>query len=491
VLGLDCRFDGWVSALEELIAELSEVCAGLPDKRKRPRGDGDYTMADLGLSAFSVFFMASPSFLAHQQALAERHGRSNCQTLFGISAIPSDAYIRLMLDGAAPAAFDALFTKAIAAAGALEPLQCLGGRMLIALDGSEYFCSRKIRCRQCSTRRRSDGGTEYFHAFLGASLVAPGHKKVMPLPPEFIAPQDGAEKQDCERNAAKRWLASHGTAVAHLRPVYLGDDLFACQPIAAAIHGVGGNFILTCKPASHQTIAEYLDGAELQEHRQTTRKRGKRATTIYRWLTALPLRASDDAVEVNWFSVEILNTMGKRTYYNSFVTDLAITPATVAELAACGRARWKACPRAGGDRERDLQRAQDQRIQPGTQLWTRQGNPRQRPRHPQPARLRLPHRRLSRRHRLASRRHRAWPNISLLRASADHHRLRRLPGLAPPAPIHRRSGHTTTLITAVPVPHSTHPDTESRRRKHQKTPNLEALFDIPEAMKPKRMQPAQ
>ena len=121
----------------------------------------------------------------------------------------------------------------------------------------------------------------------------------------------------------------------------LGDDLFACQPIAAAIQQAGGNFILTCKPASHQTITEYLHGAELEEHRQTICKRGKRTTTIYRWLSAVPLRATDDAIMVNWFSIEILNAKGKRTYYNSFVTDLAVTADTVAELAACGRARWK------------------------------------------------------------------------------------------------------------------------------------------------------
>jgi hypothetical protein len=162
--------------------------------------------------------------------------------------------------------------------------------MLIALDGTEHFCSRKIHCERCSTRRRSDGGTEYFHAFLGASMVAPGHTRVLPLPPEFVAPQDGAEKQDCERNAAKRWLTRHGPAVAHLRPVYLGDDLFACQPIAEAIHRVGGGFILTCKPASHQTVSEYLHGATLEEHRQAEFVRGKRTTTIYRWLSQVPLR---------------------------------------------------------------------------------------------------------------------------------------------------------------------------------------------------------
>jgi hypothetical protein len=346
-----------VSVVERLIAELSGVCADLPDRRTGPRREGDYAMSDIGLSAFSVFFMGSPSFLGFQRALAEGHGVSNCQTLFGITAIPSDAYIRLMLDGAQPAAFDPLFFKAIQTEGVLAPFQRLDGRLLIALDGTEHFCSRKIHCPRCSTRRRADGGTEYFHAFLAASVVAPGHKQVLPLPPAFIAPQDGAEKQDCERNAAKRWLARHGPAVARHRPVFLGDDLFACQPIAAAIQQAGGNFILTCKPSSHQTIAEYLRGVPLQEHRQTVQTRGRRTTTIYRWLCAVPLRATDDALTVNWFSIEIQNAKGKRTYFNSFVTDLPVAGGNVAELAAAGRARWKI-------EKRDVQRAQDQRLQP-------------------------------------------------------------------------------------------------------------------------------
>lgn len=329
-----------MNALECLIGDLREVCTGLPDRRKGP-GDNTYPMADIGLSAFAVFFMGSPSFLAHQRRLEEGHGRSNCQTLFGISAIPTDAYIRLMLDGAPTAWFDPMFYKAIETEGILAPFRRLDGQTLIALDGTEHFCSRKIRCQRCSTRKRSDGAKEYFHAFLGATIVAPGHQQVLPLPPEFIAPQDGAEKQDCERNAAKRWLERHGPAIAHLRPVFLGDDLFACQPIAVAIQQAGGNFILTCKPSSHQTITEYLTGTELNQHRHSTVTRGKRTTTIYRWLSAVPMRATEDALAADWFSVEIQNAKGKRTYYNSFVTDLEVTAGTVAELAACGRARWK------------------------------------------------------------------------------------------------------------------------------------------------------
>jgi hypothetical protein len=55
----------------------------------------------------------------------------------------------------------------------------------------------------------------------------------------------------------------------------------------------------------------------------------------------VPLRGSADAMVVNWFSIESRNAAGKRTYYNSFVTDLPVTADNVAELAACGRARWR------------------------------------------------------------------------------------------------------------------------------------------------------
>jgi hypothetical protein len=172
-----------------------------------------------------------------------------------------------------------------------------------------------------------------------SSPVTAARQRVLPLPPAFITPRDGAEKQDCERAAAKRWLTRVGATLAPLRPVYLGDDLYACQPIAEAIQASGGAFILTCKPSSHKTITEHLEGAELTEHRQVIHQPGKKSTFIYRWLNHVPLRDTKDALIVNGFSVEILNAKGRRTYHNSFVTDLPVTAETVADLAACGRAR--------------------------------------------------------------------------------------------------------------------------------------------------------
>ena len=100
---------------------------------------------------------------------------------------------------------------------------------------------------------------------LAATLVAPGHNMVMPLMPEFIVKPDGAEKQDCERNAAKRWLAAHAERVKPLRPVFLGDDLFACQPICQSIVDGGDDFLFTAKPDSHKTLYDFMNGAVLEE----------------------------------------------------------------------------------------------------------------------------------------------------------------------------------------------------------------------------------
>jgi hypothetical protein len=103
----------------------------------------------------------------------------------------------------------------------------------------------------------------------------------------------------------------------------------------------GGHFIFVCKPSSHPLIQEYLTGAHLPVLEQTVKRGKQRFVHRYRWLHDVPLRDRRDALIVNWFEIEIINASGKTTYRNSFVTDLPVGPDGVAELAACGRARWK------------------------------------------------------------------------------------------------------------------------------------------------------
>ncbi len=223
----------------------------------------------------------------------------------------------------------------------MKEFQRLNGRTLIALDGTEYFCSQKLGCPHCLTRKRSNGKIECYHSMLAATIVAPGHTMAVPLMPEFIAKQDGAEKQDCERNAAKRWLTTHGARMKDLRPVYLGDDLFACQPIAEAALASGGDFLFTAKPDSHKALYDFMNGAMLDELSLVLKEGGKKLTYRDRWFMGAPLRDGKDALAVNWIGVTISDAKGKVTYDGAFVTSLAVFRESVAQIAACARARWK------------------------------------------------------------------------------------------------------------------------------------------------------
>jgi hypothetical protein len=328
--------------LPSLLAGLQAVCAAFPDPRQG-RG-GNIAMADFGLSAFAMFFMQSASFLSFQRALEKGQGRSNCQSLFGIEKIPSDNYIRDMLDEADPAQLAPCFER-LEALLAEPPLRQafgrLGGRTLVAWDGTEFFCSQKLGCPHCLRRKRANGTIESYHTMLAATAVAPGHSKVVPLFPEFIAPQDGAEKQDCERNAVKRWHGKHGERLRPLRPVYLGDDLFACQPIVKMLADSGDDFIFTAKQTSHKALYDFIDGAEPERHVETIRKGKAVETRRYRWIEGVPLRDGKDAALANWIGFEIFDRNGRVKYSIAWVTSLPVNQHSVAEIAACGRARWK------------------------------------------------------------------------------------------------------------------------------------------------------
>jgi hypothetical protein len=327
---------------DRLLAALRRYGRTLPDKR---RGNNTtYAMADFVLAAFAPFFMQSPSFLAHQRYLETGQGRSNCQTLFGMGKIPCDNQTRAMLDPIEPAHFYPLFADIVAELqqfGGLDAMRCLDGRVLIALDGTEYHCSREIRCANCSHRKRGKDKSEYFHSMLAATIVAPGHNRAVPLEPEFIVPQDGHDKQDCESRAARRWLAAHGARYRRFDPVYLGDDLFSRQPICEAVLAAGGHFLFVCKPDSHPAIEEFRAGIPLDT--LTTRiRRGKKWTTYrYQWLCDVPLRGDAKAINVNWLSVEISDDAGAVTYRNSFITDMPVHRDNVVATVGAGRARWK------------------------------------------------------------------------------------------------------------------------------------------------------
>ena len=249
-----------------------------------------------------------------------------------------------MLDDVEPSSLYRLFDDALAAvetAGALPSLTSLDGYTLIALDGTQYFCSNKLSCQNCSTRKHANGQIDYFHTVVAASVVKPSKNWVLPLRPEFIEPQQGYDKQDCESRAARRWLALNGLRYSKLNPVYLGDDIYSKQPVCEEVLAVGAHFLFVCKPDSHKTMNEYLTGVEVPALSRQIKRGKKFFTYTWRWMLGLPIRDGKDALEVNWLEITIRDSNGKITYRNSFVTDLPVDADNVEDLAAAGRARWK------------------------------------------------------------------------------------------------------------------------------------------------------
>jgi len=333
-------FDTLMQAFHRLLDQL-------PDHRTGR--NVTYTIQDAVLGAFAVFFMQSPSFLAHQQTLQRTHGRNNAQSLFGVEQIPSDNQIRNLLDPLAPELLFPMFAtgwRMLETGGALTAFQTLDRQHLIALDGTQYFTSRNLHCAACSHKTTANGMTTYFHTVITPVVVAPNQPHAIALAPEFITPQDGHDKQDCEQAAAKRWITQYAPALAPDTVTILGDDLYCKQPFCELLLAQQLNFILVCKPDSHPALYEWVTclaaggGVSQVTQRHWNGRFGERWT--YRYVNEIPLRAGEEALRVNWCELTITQEATDTClYHNAFVTRHLISDTTVAPIVAAGRTRWK------------------------------------------------------------------------------------------------------------------------------------------------------
>jgi hypothetical protein len=319
---------------------------------KEPRARSNATKYKIGdgiLSAFSMFFMQCQSFLEHQRQMQSQSGKDNAQSLFGLDQIPSDPQIRNILDLIIANSLNVVFERVyqfLQLGKHLKSYERLGRNLLICLDGTGYHSSTKISCECCNTRNHKNGEITYSHTAILPVIAAPNCEEVISLPPEFVTPQDGHEKQDCETAAAKRWISNHHKLFKDQPITLLGDDLYSRQPMSQHCLDHGMNFIFTALPSSHISLYEWLEYVEKNgeiQSLQTKHRQGKCSQIYcYRFVNQIPLREQEPALLVNWCELTILNSVNDSViYHNAFVTNHSINSENVAEVVASGRCRWK------------------------------------------------------------------------------------------------------------------------------------------------------
>lgn len=131
-------------SFERVIAHLREAAANIPDIRTR--ANCHYSIENVALGAFSVFFTQSPSFLEFQRRMKQHRSQHNTATLFGVEKIASDNHMRSLLDGVPAdrlyAVLDAVFDE-LNAAGELERFRSVGGDLLLTIDAPSITAARR------------------------------------------------------------------------------------------------------------------------------------------------------------------------------------------------------------------------------------------------------------------------------------------------------------------------------------------------------------
>ena len=108
------------------------------------------------------------------------------------------------------------------------------------------------------------------------------------------------------------------------------------------------DFLFVVKPKSHPTLFDFLHERCIQSTewiRVRNKKTRRMEEHCYRWMSDLPIRNTDDAVQGTWVekTVRVRQKKGtyKRTFYTTFFTSLTVTKNNVQEIARCAWARWK------------------------------------------------------------------------------------------------------------------------------------------------------
>lgn len=327
-------------------ALLSTMRTGFNKMTDHRKGKVDIQLSDALMSGFAVFSLKDPSLLSFDER--RQRGPHNLMTIYGIGRIPCDTSMREILDDVDPNDLRPLFKDAfrqLQRGKALEKMVFMEGCYLLNLDGTGYFSSDKRHSPACLQKVNSKTGkVTYYLQMLGAAIVHPDFKEVIPLCPEMIIKQDGESKNDCERNASKRFLAHLRREHPHLPLIINEDALGSNAPHLEDLEEYNVHYILGVKEGDHKFLFQYVDQAvENGEATELTIADEQKTdiTHCFRIVYNAPLNKSNQDRRVTFVEYWEHNAKTGKIQRFSWITDLDITAENVYQFMRGARARWK------------------------------------------------------------------------------------------------------------------------------------------------------
>ncbi len=309
----------------------------------RGNANRSFQLEDALMSGVAVFGIKCPSLLQFDHlSHHDDYVKHNLGTLYGVAQAPCDTRMREIIDPVEPSALRAPF-KAIFAdlqrGKALEAYQFMNGAVLVSLDGTGYFSSHDVHCDNCCEKKSKDGTITYYHQMLAGAVVHPDIRTVIPLVPEPIIKQDGANKNDCERNAAKRMLHDLRREHPHLKMIIIEDSLSSNAPHINLLRELKFSFILGVKPGDHKALFELVEDATSFGAVSRCEMVDGKTTHRFRFINDVPLNDGHQDVRINF--LECWEIKNGKTQHFSWVTDIALKNDNVLKISQGGRARWK------------------------------------------------------------------------------------------------------------------------------------------------------
>jgi hypothetical protein len=286
-----------------------------------------------------MFALQAPSLLALDKERAEGH----LPTSYGMERVPCDTYMRAILDPVSPKLFRPVFQsvfRQLQRGKALEPMACRAGHYGLARAGTGYVSSPTIHGASCVQKGHRTGALTSLHQRLGAAILHPDIRAVLPWMPAPMVRPDGTAKNDGARTAATRVVGKLRRDHPPLQCIGPEARLRAHAPHLATRHADGLRSRLGVNEGDH---ADLFQPGQAAEHagRGTYSERHDRAAGVlqrFRLVNARPRKASHTDVRGNcradW------EQGAAKVQHRSWGTDLRVSTRHVSHLMRGGRARW-------------------------------------------------------------------------------------------------------------------------------------------------------